>query len=68
MTDSAMLPNKIGNTMTRFNVTQRLKIAVDKASKTYKELLNKKISPHTIRHYIPFLTISSKMTDTAHMS
>ena len=36
--------------MTRFNVTQRLKIAVDKASKTYKELLNKKISPHTIRH------------------
>ena len=35
VTDSAMLPNRSGNTMTRFNVTQRLKIAVDKASKTY---------------------------------
>ena len=36
--------------MTRFNVTQRLKIAVDKASKTYKALSKKRISPHTIRH------------------
>ncbi len=50
VTDSAMLPNKSGNTMTRFNVTQRLKIAVDKASKTYKALSKKRISPHTIRH------------------
>ena len=36
--------------MTRFNVTQRLKIAVDKASKIYKGLSNKRVSPHTIRH------------------
>ncbi len=50
VSDSALLPNRYGHAMTRFNVTQRLKIAVDKASKTYKELLNKKISPHTIRH------------------
>ena len=48
--DSALLPNRYGHAMTRFNVTQRLKIAVDKASKTYKQLSNKKISPHTIRH------------------
>ena len=48
--DSALLPNKYGHAMTRFNVTQRLKIAVDKASKTYIELSNKKVSPHTIRH------------------
>ena len=50
VSDSALLPNRYGHAMTRFNVTQRLKIAVDKASKTYKELSNKKISPHTIRH------------------
>jgi len=50
VSDSALLPNRYGHTMTRFNVTQRLKIAVDKASKTYKKLSSKKISPHTIRH------------------
>ncbi len=50
VTDSAMLPNRSGNMMTRFNVTKRLKIAVDKASKTYKSLSKKRISPHTIRH------------------
>jgi len=48
--DSALLPNRSGHVMTRFNVTQRLKIAVDKASKTYKDLSKKRISPHTIRH------------------
>ena len=50
VTDSALLPGKSGHAMTRFNVTQRLKIAVDKASNVYKGLSNKKISPHTIRH------------------
>lgn len=50
VTDSALLPGKSGHAMTRFNVTQRLKIAVDKARKVYKGFSNKKISPHTIRH------------------
>lgn len=50
VTDSALLPNRSGHGMTRFNVTQRLKIAVDKASKTHKALSKKRISPHTIRH------------------
>jgi len=50
VTGSALLPNRSGQGMTRFNVTQRLKIAVDKASKTYKALSKKRISPHTIRH------------------
>ena len=47
---SALLPNRYGNAMTRFNVSKRLKIAVDKASKIYNALSNKRISPHTIRH------------------
>ena len=50
VTDSALLPNRSGHGMTRFNVTQRLKIAVDQACKTYKSLSKKRISPHTIRH------------------
>jgi len=47
---SALLPNRNGHAMTRFNINKRLKIAVDKASKIYKDLSNKSISPHTIRH------------------
>ena len=50
VTDSALLPNRNGHAMTRFNVNQRLKIAVDKVNMIYKGLSNKKISPHTIRH------------------
>lgn len=60
--DSALLPNRYGHAMTRFNVTQRLKIAVDKASKTYKELSNKKISPHTIRHTTAMHLLQSGVT------
>ncbi|MCU7940678.1 MAG: site-specific integrase [gamma proteobacterium symbiont of Bathyaustriella thionipta] len=49
-TDSALLPNRNGESMTRFNVTKRLNLAVEKASHTYKSLSKKRISPHTIRH------------------
>lgn len=50
VTESALLPNRDGESMSRFNVTKRLNIAVEKASKTYKSLSKKRISPHTIRH------------------
>lgn len=49
-TDAALLPNRDGNPMTRFNVTQRLNIAVACAAKTYSSLAKRSISPHTIRH------------------
>lgn len=48
--DAALLPNRDGNAMTRFNVTQRLNIAVVRAAMTYSSLSKRKISPHTIRH------------------
>jgi site-specific recombinase XerD len=48
--DAALLPNRDGNAMTRFNVTQRLNIAVVRAALTYSSLSKRKISPHTIRH------------------
>lgn len=47
---SALLPNRHGMAMTRSNVTQRLNIAVARASATHSSLANRKISPHTIRH------------------
>ncbi|NOU45215.1 MAG: site-specific integrase [Methyloglobulus sp.] len=48
--DTALLPNRDGNPMTRCNVTQRLNIAVDRATQAHKSLSKRKISPHTIRH------------------
>ena len=48
--ESALLPNRSGYAMTRFNVTQRLNIAVTRAARTNSNLSKRKISPHTIRH------------------
>lgn len=49
-TDTALLPNRDGNPMTRCNVTQRLNIAVNRATRAHDSLAKRKISPHTIRH------------------
>jgi site-specific recombinase XerD len=48
--DAALLPNRDGNPMTRFNVTQRLNIAVDRAAQVHNSLTKRSISPHSIRH------------------
>ena len=48
--DSALLPNKEGHAMSRFNVTQRLDIAVARATKIHSSLSKRRISPHTVRH------------------
>jgi len=49
-TDAALLPNRDGHAMTRGNVTQRLDIAVAKATEKFSSLSKRNISPHTIRH------------------
>jgi site-specific recombinase XerD len=48
--DSALLPNRGGETMTRSNVARRLNLAVRLAAKTISKLERRGISPHTIRH------------------
>lgn len=48
--DSALLPNRAGQAMTRSNVTQRLDIAVARATALYPDLGKRHISPHIIRH------------------
>jgi len=45
-----LLPNARGGPMTRAGIAQRLRQAVGKAAKSDPSLLNRHISPHTIRH------------------
>jgi site-specific recombinase XerD len=58
---SALLPNRDGEAMTRDNVTKRLALAVRAATKMNAGLANHTISPHTIRHYVPFRTMSCEL-------
>jgi site-specific recombinase XerD len=48
--NSALLPNRDGKPMTRWNMTQRLALAVQVAAKRWPALATAHISPHTIRH------------------
>jgi site-specific recombinase XerD len=48
--DSPLLPNARGNSMTRYGITQRLRLAVKQAATEHSSLRSARISPHTIRH------------------
>lgn len=48
--DTPLLPNRDGRPMTRYNVNQRLDIAVSRAAEAYPSLVKRHISPHCIRH------------------
>ncbi len=48
--ESALLPNRDGQAMSRSNVTQRLDLAVRRAMADQPSLVKKRISPHTLRH------------------
>jgi site-specific recombinase XerD len=48
--DSALLPNRDGQAMTRNNVAQRVSLAATAASQTNTSLSRRHISPHCIRH------------------
>ena len=45
-----LLPNRLGQPMTRMNVTKRLALAVQNAAKQNRALTKRRISPHVIRH------------------
>jgi len=47
---SPLLPNRDGQSMSRWNVTQRLHRAVQVAAESCPDLATRPISPHTIRH------------------
>lgn len=48
--ESALLPNRDGQAMSRSNVAQRLKLAVAHVSAQEPSLLKKRVSPHVLRH------------------
>jgi site-specific recombinase XerD len=48
--EAALLPNRDGQAMCRSNVTQRLGLAVARATAEQPSLANKRVSPHTLRH------------------
>ena len=56
--EAALLPNRDGHAMTRCNVAQRLDLAVARAATSHPSLAKKQVSPHTLRHYLPFRIMS----------
>jgi site-specific recombinase XerD len=48
--EAALLPNRDGQAMCRSNVTQRLSLAVTRATTEQPSLATKRVSPHTLRH------------------
>jgi site-specific recombinase XerD len=48
--DSPLLPRRDGKPMTRANIAQRLKLAVQVASRKYPDLATMSVSPHMVRH------------------
>lgn len=48
--EAALLPNRDGQAMCRSNVTQRLSLAVARATAEHPGLAAKRVSPHTLRH------------------
>ena len=50
--EAALLPNRDGQAMSRSNVAQRLDLAVNRAAGEQPSLLKKRVSPHTLRHYL----------------
>jgi site-specific recombinase XerD len=53
-----LFPNRFGQMLTRSGVESRLRRAVIDAAIKCPSLRNKSVSPHVIRHYVPFLTMS----------
>jgi site-specific recombinase XerD len=48
--EAPLLPNRDGQPMSRSNVVQRLELAVARAAAHVPGILNKRISPHILRH------------------
>ncbi|NQZ65070.1 tyrosine-type recombinase/integrase [Crocosphaera sp.] len=59
--DQPLIPNRQGRAMIRSNVAERFKLALTTAVLECPQLQGRKVSPHIIRHYVPFLTMSCKV-------
>jgi integrase/recombinase XerD len=59
-----LFPNRFGGPLTRIGLTERLKLAVQIASRQYPELAKRRVFPHTIRHYVSRFTMSTTWDKT----
>jgi integrase/recombinase XerD len=58
-------PSIRGEPLTRFAIHLLLRKVVEQAHAACPSLKNKRISPHVLRHYLPFLTMSCNAAGTA---
>jgi integrase/recombinase XerD len=56
---SLVFLNRYGSPMTRFGIHTLVERHSRRAAEKIPSLIKKRVSPHTIRHYLPFLTMSS---------
>ena len=63
--DQPLFPGWSGTRMTRPAVTARLQLAVKKAALVCPQLDKRDVTPHVVRHYLPFLTMSCNAAASA---
>lgn len=57
--DGPLFPGRSGDPLTRVGFTERLKLAVEGASRTFPELARRRISPHVVRHSVAMHMLQS---------
>ena len=62
-----VFPNRNGSRLSNDGVEYLLKKHVETASSKCPSLKSKQVSPHVLRHYLPFLTMSSNVKDSVGM-
>jgi len=61
----AVFLNRLNQPLTRFGIYELVQRAVAQADTKLPILKNKRISPHSIRHYLPSLTMSGSSATAA---
>ncbi len=61
-------PNSRGHKMARDGVEYLLRQSVQRATEKCPSLADKRVSPHVLRHYLPFRTMSSRVVSPARTS
>ncbi|WP_349606109.1 tyrosine-type recombinase/integrase [Cupriavidus sp. DF5525] len=57
--EESLFPGRSGASLTRIGFTERLKLAVHRASQQFPELAHRRVSPHTIRHSVAMHMLQS---------
>ena len=66
--DKPLFLNRYGDAMTRFGIHELVARHAETAAEKIPSLKTKRVSPHTIRHYLPFRTMSSNGSASADLN